>query len=200
MLQWILFLTVALISVKSEDNFLTQDFILWETLIAEITSLNQWDQRKQTHKTVYNKEFYEDIETSLIEILLKFLRVNSLLKHMLEEITAYETHSELLNSHSLWLWRKKILYFNQMLYISYTETLQIKIILKYYNNSLAEHLITEKIFTLIELNTIDQTCKSKYRNTVIFILSVKEFESFIKSNLNFYNQFWYWMNSEKYSS
>ena len=145
-----LFLTVTLISVKFKDNLLTQDLILWETLIAEMTSLNQWDWRKQICETFYDEELYKDIEASLIEILLKFLRIDSLIKHMFDKITAYEVHSELLNDHSLWLWRKKLLYFNLMLYISYAETLQISIILKYYNDSLAKHLTTEKLFALIK--------------------------------------------------
>ena len=70
-LHQMLFSTVTLISVKFKDNFLTQDLILWETLIAEMISLNQWDQRKQICETVCDKELYKDIETSLIEILLK---------------------------------------------------------------------------------------------------------------------------------
>ena len=41
-LHQMLFLTITLISVKFKDNLLTQDLILWETLIAETTSLNQW--------------------------------------------------------------------------------------------------------------------------------------------------------------
>ena len=122
-LYQILFSTVTLISVKFKDDLLTQDLILWETLIAETTSLNQWDQRKQICETVYNKELYKDIETSLIKILLKFLRVDSLMKHMFNKITAHKTHSKLLNNHLLWLWREKLLYFNLMLYISYAEIL-----------------------------------------------------------------------------
>ena len=88
-----------------------------------MTSLNQWDQREQTHKAVYNEELYENIETSLIKILLKFLRVDSLMKHMFDKITACKVHSELSDNHSLWLWREKLLYFNLMLYISYAEIL-----------------------------------------------------------------------------
>ena len=144
-----LFSTVALILVKFKDDLLTQDLILWETLIVGMTSSNQWDQRKQICKTVYNEELYEDIETSLIEILLKFLRVDSLVKYMFDKITAYEVHLELSDNHSLWSQRKKLLYFDLMLYISYAETLQISIILKHHDDSLAEYLITEKTFTLI---------------------------------------------------
>ena len=118
-----LFLTIALISVKFKDDLLTQDLIFQETLITEITSLNQWDWRKQICETVYDEELYEDIETSLIKILLKFLRVNLLVKHMFDKITACEMHSKLLNNHSLWLWREELLYFNLILYISYAETL-----------------------------------------------------------------------------
>ena len=146
-----LFSTVTLISVKFKDDFLTQDLTLWETLIAETTSSNQWGQRKQICEVVYNEELYKDIKISLIEILSEFLRVNSLIKHMFDEITAHETHLKLLNNHSLWFWREKFLYFDQMLYISYAKTLQISIILKYYNNLLAEYLITEKTFTLIRV-------------------------------------------------
>ena len=144
-----LFSTVALISVKFKDNLLTQDLILWETLIAETTSLNQWDQRKQTHETVCDEELYEDIEASLIKILSEFLRVDSLMKHMFDKIAAYEAHSKLSDNHFLWLWREELLYFDLMLYISYAETLQISIILKHHDDSLAEYLITEKTFTLI---------------------------------------------------
>ena len=77
-----------------------------------MTSSNQWDWEKQICKTVYNKELYKDIETSLIETVLKFLRVDSLMKHMFNKITAYEVHSKLLNNYFLWLWRKELLYFN----------------------------------------------------------------------------------------
>ena len=120
-LHQMLFLTVTLISVKFKDDFLTQDLILWETLIAETTSSNQWDQRKQICKVVYNEELYKDIETFLIKILSKFLRVDLLVKHMFNKITAHKIHSELLNNHFLWLWREELLYFNLMLYISYAE-------------------------------------------------------------------------------
>ena len=111
-LHWVLFLTVALISVKPKDDLLTQDLTLHKTLIAETTSSNQWGWRKQVCKAVLEERPYKDIETSLIKILLKFLRVNSLVKHMFDEITAYEAHSESLNNHSLWLWREDLLYFN----------------------------------------------------------------------------------------
>ena len=144
-----LFSTVTLISVKFKDDLLTQDFILQETLIVKTTSSNQWGQRKQTHQTVCNEELYKDIETSLIEILSEFLRVDSLMKHMFDKIIAYEMHLKLSDNHSLWSQRKKLLYFNLMLYISYAKTLQISIILKHYNDSLTEHLTTEKTFALI---------------------------------------------------
>ena len=148
-LQQILFSTVALISVKSKNDLLTWDLMLHETLIAETTSSNQQSQRKQICEAVLEERLYKDIEVSLVEILLEFLKINLLMKHMFEEITAHEINLKLSDLHSLWLQREKILYFDQMLYILYTETLQIEIILKHHDNSLAEHLITEKTFTLI---------------------------------------------------
>ena len=150
-LHWVLFSTVALISVKSKDDLLTQDLTLHKTLIAETISSNQWGWRKQACETVLEEELYEDIETSLIKILLKFLKIDSLVKHMFDKITACETHSKLSDNYSLWLWRKNLLYFNQMSYILYAKTLQISIILKYHDDSLAKHLATEKTFALIRV-------------------------------------------------
>ena len=169
-LHWVLFSTVTLISVKPKDDLLTQDLTLYETLIAETTSSNQWDWKKQVCEAVLEEELYEDIEISLIKILLKFLRVNSLMKHMFNKIAACEMHSKSLNNHSLWSWRENLLYFDQMLYISYAETLQISIILKHHNDSLAEHFVTEKTFALIRvkyywLNMWKQI--QKYCNTCI---------------------------------
>ena len=72
------------------------------------------------------------------------------MSYILNKIKACEANSELSDEHSLWSWREQLLYFDKMLYISHTETLQDEVILKHHNNFLPEHLVTEKTFALIQ--------------------------------------------------
>ena len=96
-----------------------------------------------------NEGPYEKIGTSLIETLPEFLQIDPLVKHMLEQITAHEVNSELSGSHSLWLQKDDLLYFNSVLYIPHVESLQLGIIKKHHNEPLADHLATEKTYALI---------------------------------------------------
>lgn len=148
-LQQILFSTVALISVKPRDDLLTQKLHLCEVLVAGTTSSQQWSQQKQTSEAVLDEESYEKIDTSLTEILSEFLQIDSLMKHMLKQITACEVNSEMSNFHSLWSQRDDLLYFDSVLYIPHAESLWLRIIKKHHNELFADHLTTEKTFALI---------------------------------------------------
>ena len=68
---------------------------------------------------------------------------------MLEQITACEANSGLSGSHSFWSQKDDLLYFNSVLYIPNVKSLQLEIIKKHHNESLADHLTTEKTYALI---------------------------------------------------
>ncbi|SLM35363.1 Reverse transcriptase domain [Lasallia pustulata] len=148
-LQRVLFPTVALISVEPRDNLLAQDIHLCELLVAGTTSPRQQSQRKQASEAVSHEEPYEEVGTSLIDSLPEFLRIDPLGKHMLEQITARKANPGMSDAHPLWSQRDDLLYFDLVLYIPYTESLQLGIIKKHHDEPLAGHLAAEKTFVLI---------------------------------------------------
>lgn len=148
-LQRVLFPTVALISVEPRDDPLAQKSHLREVLVAGTTSSRQRSQRKQASEAVLDEGPYEEVGTSLIEMLPEFLRIDPLAKHMLEQITAREDNPGMSGSHPLWLRRDDLLYFDSVLYIPHTESLRLGIIKKHHDEPLAGHLATEKTFALI---------------------------------------------------
>ncbi|SLM33286.1 Ribonuclease H-like domain [Lasallia pustulata] len=148
-IQRVLFPTVALILVEPRDNLLAQDIHLCELLVAGTTRPWQQSQRKQASQAVSHERPYEEVRTSLIDSLPEFLRIDPLVKYMLEQITARKVNPGMSDAHLLWSRRDNLLYFDSVLYIPYTESLRLGTIKKHHDELLAGHLATEKTFALI---------------------------------------------------
>ncbi len=91
------------------------------------------------HGAGLNESIYEKVSKSLIDALPEFLRADPFAKKATQRLATKESNSDLNIDLCEWTHRGDLLFKGSVLYIPEVEVLQVEILKKHYDDSLAGH-------------------------------------------------------------